>query len=159
MEQAAQDNSAELQTRLAREHATTGTPISRAATSTPALSSAAEGGFGKLSSIGNGQWRSTAGLIYGQGSVHGNRVQHVLAHAVPDPSKINHSVFVGSRTNLLSLIDEAWTARGAGVVQGNGNILYHVPLGRQVGTRGQTAIDIVIKKGTTSELVTAFPTL
>jgi hypothetical protein len=124
----------------------------------PPIAQAARGAFGRLTSIGSGQWRSTAGLVYGQGSVHGNRVQHVLEHAAPDPSKINHSVFIGGRNNVLSLLDEAWAVRGAGVVQGNGNILYHVPLGRQVGTAGQTAIDIVIKKGTMSEIVTGFPT-
>jgi len=38
-------------------------------------------------------WTSPAGLVYGHGSVHGNRVKHVLDHLVPNPSKPTHLIF------------------------------------------------------------------
>ncbi|SDC97429.1 hypothetical protein SAMN04488112_1252 [Melghirimyces thermohalophilus] len=116
------------------------------------------GGSGKLKSIGNGKWKSSAGLIYGQGSKHGNRVKHVLAHARPDPTKPKHSVFVGGRKKVLGLVDEAWSMRSKvkPVIQKNGNAVYNVPMGKQVGTQGEKTVRIVVRQGT-SEVITAFP--
>lgn len=105
----------------------------------------------------NRTWTSPAGLVYEQGSAHGNRVLHVLDHAVPNPSKPVHSVFNVSRSEVLGLLDEAWLARaGPGTVQKNGNRVWVVEMGRQVGTSGQTAIQIVVRDGT-SRIVTAYP--
>jgi filamentous hemagglutinin len=102
-------------------------------------------------------WTSVAGLVYGQGSIHGNRVLHVLAHTVPDPSKAAHSVFSVARNELIALIDEAWLARvGLGTLQSNGNRFWVVNMGRQVGTAGETSIKIVVKDGTT-DVITAYP--
>lgn len=120
------------------------------------VSSAARG-TGRLTSIGNGQWRSGAGLVYGQGSVHGNRVKHVLAHAAADASKPAHSVFNVARNRVLGLVDEAWAARGSHTIHpSSGNWNYRVDMGRVIGTEGQTAINISVRPGT-SEIITAFP--
>jgi len=84
-------------------------------------------GAGRLTSIGSGQWRSSAGLVYGQGSVHGNRVRHVLAHAAQDASKPAHSVFNVARNRVLGLVDEAWAARGSHTIHpSSGNWNYRV---------------------------------
>jgi filamentous hemagglutinin family protein len=105
----------------------------------------------------NRTWTSPGGLVYGEGSVHGNRVMHVLDHAVPNPSKPVHSVFNVDRREVIGLIDEAWSARtGPGILQSNGNRVWVVDMGRQVGTSGQTSIQIVVRDGTT-QVVTAFP--
>lgn len=103
-------------------------------------------------------WTSNAGLIYGQGSVHGDRVRHVLAHATPDPSKPHHSVFNVVEDNILDLVDDAWRSRSTvtPIVQPNGNAVYNIPMGKVVGTQGETKIRIVVKNGT-SEIITAFP--
>ena len=102
-------------------------------------------------------WTSPAGLDYGPGSVHGNRIKHVLEHATENPSKPIHSVFNAQRNQVLGLVDEAWVARtGPGTLQVTGNRVWVVDLGRQVGTVGQTAIQVVVRDGTT-RLITAFP--
>lgn len=111
---------------------------------------------GKLTSIGERLWESTAGLIYGADRAFGNRVQHVLAHTVPDPSKTVHSVFNVSRDKVLALVDEAWSMRGASV--GRNGRVFVVPMGRVVGTAGETAVRVVVKPGTT-EILTAYPVM
>ncbi|MCW0410579.1 hypothetical protein NB709_000455 [Xanthomonas sacchari] len=60
-------------------------------------------------------WTTPAGLEYGQGSVHGNRIKHVLDHAVPNPNKTTHSVFNVDRKQVLGLIDQAWLTKGSPV--------------------------------------------
>ncbi|GBF58729.1 hypothetical protein PbB2_02417 [Candidatus Phycosocius bacilliformis] len=102
-------------------------------------------------------WTSPAGLIYEQGSVHGNRIKHVLDHSTANPNKPVHSVFDAGRSDVLGLIDEAWTARsGPGILQKNGNRYWSVDMGRQVGTAGQTHVRIVVRDGTT-RVITSFP--
>lgn len=102
-------------------------------------------------------WTSPQGLVYGQGSAHGNRVKHVLDHATPNPNKPVHSVFNVDRNQVIGLVDEAWTKRvGPGTLQPNGNRVWTVEMGRQVGTNGQSSINLVIRDGTT-EVITAFP--
>lgn len=102
-------------------------------------------------------WTSPGGLVYGQGSAQGNRLLHVLEHTVPNPAKPVHSVFNVNRNQVVGLVDEAWAARsGPGVLQANGNRVWTVDLGRQVGTSGQTGVQIVVRDGTT-EVITAFP--
>lgn len=56
-----------------------------------------------------------AGLDYGQGSVQGNRVLHVLEHAEPNPAKTLHSVFSMDRKEILGAVDEAWLKKGSPV--------------------------------------------
>lgn len=102
-------------------------------------------------------WTSPGGLVYGEGSGQGNRVLHVLDHAAPNPSKPVHSVFNVDRNQVLGLVDEAWAARvGPGTLQANGNRFWVVDMGRQVGTGGQTSVQIVVRDGTT-QVITAFP--
>lgn len=82
----------------------------------------------------------------------------MLAHLTPDPGKPLHTVFNVNRNQLIALLDEAWAARqGTGIPQANGNTTYVIPIGRVVGTSGETSVTIVVRTGTTS-VVTAFPT-
>jgi len=97
---------------------------------------------------------SPAGLLYGQGSVHINRVDHVLAHGAPDPTKSQHSVFSADSAGILRLVDQAWMSRGANVPGDPG--AYIVQMGQTVGTAGETRIKIIVKPGTT-EIITAYP--
>ena len=101
-------------------------------------------------------WTSPGGLVYGQGSAQGNRVKHVLDHLVPNPSKSTHSIFNVDRTKLIGTIDEAFANRGAGVLQGNGNRMFEIDMGRIIGTNGETRIRLIIKEGT-NNVITAFP--
>lgn len=97
-------------------------------------------------------------MIYGQGSIHGNRVKHVLDHAAPNPNKPVHSVYNVPKDKVLSVVDEAWSKRSnvTPVVQGNGNAVYDIPMGRIIGTNGETTVRVVVKNGT-SEVITAYP--
>ncbi|RNB70857.1 hypothetical protein EDM52_16540 [Brevibacillus invocatus] len=114
--------------------------------------------YGKLKSLGNGAWQSSQGLIYEQGSIHGNRIQHVLAHAGPDPTKPLHTVFNVAKNDILPLVDEAWSLRGSVTpfVQNNGREVFNIPMGRVIGTNGEQIIRIVVEHGT-SKIVSAFP--
>ncbi|PRA85908.1 hypothetical protein CQ054_10585 [Ochrobactrum sp. MYb29] len=94
------------------------------------------------------------GGLYGPGSVHGDRVSHVLDHTTPDPNKATHTVFNAQGDDALALIDEAWSRKGAPVSGDPG--AYIVPMGRIVGTAGETNVRVVIKPGT-SEIITAYP--
>jgi LysM repeat protein len=99
-------------------------------------------------------WTSPAGLDYGPGSVHGNRVKHVLDHLVPNPSKPSHTMFNVERNQVLGLIDEAWAIRVAPLPSDPGAFV--VPMGRVIGTSGETSIKIIVRPGT-SKIVTAYP--
>jgi hypothetical protein len=99
-------------------------------------------------------WTTPSGLIYGQGSKHGNRVMHVLDHATVNLKKKMHSVFNVDRSKVLRLVDEAWIKRGSPLTGDAG--AYIIPMGRTVGTAGETSIKIVVRPGT-SEVITAFP--
>lgn len=114
--------------------------------------------WGQLTLLSNGNSKSTEGLEYGKGSKQGNRIAHVLEHAKEDLTKPKHSVFNVKDTEVLGLIDEAWSKR-TGVKpekQMNGNDVYNIPMGKDVGTKGEKLIRIVVKSGT-SEIVTGFP--
>lgn len=99
-------------------------------------------------------WTTPAGLDYGQGSVQGNRVLHVLEHAEPNPAKTTHSVFSMDRKEILGTIDEAWLKKGSPVLNDPG--AYVVPMGRAIGTSGETSIKIIVRPGT-SQVITAYP--
>jgi hypothetical protein len=101
-------------------------------------------------------WTSTGGLVYGQGSSHGNRVKHALDHCFPNPAKSNHIVFTPGRTKLISTIDEAFAKRGIGLAQANGNRKFDIDMGRVIGLNGETRIRIILRDGTYN-LITAFP--
>ncbi|SNT06757.1 hypothetical protein SAMN06265795_1133 [Noviherbaspirillum humi] len=102
----------------------------------------------------NQTWTTPAGLDYGPGSVHGNRVQHILDHAEPNPTKTTHIVFNVDRKEVLGLVDEAWLARGSPLPNDPG--AYVVPMGRAVGTAGETNIKIIVRPGT-NKIITAYP--
>jgi RHS repeat-associated protein len=109
---------------------------------------------GKLKAVGKDKWESSGGLIYGPDKKFGNRVLHVLAHTVPDASKPKHSVFNVGRRDVLGLVDEAWGMRGAPLPKDPG--AYVVPMGRTVGTAGETAVKIVVQPGT-NNVISAYP--
>ncbi|MCG3266591.1 hypothetical protein [Yoonia sp. I 8.24] len=104
----------------------------------------------------NGQryFESPGGLVYGPGSQHGDRLTHVLDHTQPNPNKTTHTVFNESGDRALALVDEAWTTRGIPVPGDPG--AYVVPMGRVVGTAGETNIRVIVKPGT-SEIISAYP--
>ncbi|MEE4996584.1 filamentous hemagglutinin N-terminal domain-containing protein [Pseudomonas alliivorans] len=102
----------------------------------------------------NRTWTTPAGLDYGQGSVQGNRVLHVLEHAEPNPAKTTHSVFSMDRKEILGAVDEAWLKKGSPVVGDPG--AYVVPMGRAIGTSGETSIKVIVRPGT-SQVITAYP--
>jgi len=99
-------------------------------------------------------WTTPAGIDYGPGSVHGNRVQHVLDHAVPNPNKTTHSVFIVDRAEILALVDEAWLVKGNPLPNDPG--AYLVPMGRVVGAAGETSVKIIVRPGT-NKIITAYP--
>lgn len=99
-------------------------------------------------------WTTPAGLEYGQGSVQGNRVLHVLEHAEPNPAKTTHSVFSMDRKEILGAVDEAWLKKGSPVVGDPG--AYVVPMGRAIGTSGETSIKVIVRPGT-NQVITAYP--
>ncbi|MNJ22668.1 hypothetical protein D3C77_170420 [compost metagenome] len=99
-------------------------------------------------------WTTPAGLDYGQGSVQGNRVLHVLEHADPNPAKTTHSVFSMDRKEILGAVDEAWLKKSSPVVGDSG--AYVVPMGRAIGTLGETNIKIIVRPGT-NQVITAYP--
>jgi len=132
---------------------------------------------GKLTLVSPGVWRSIGGLIYGTVKGTGqSRIEHVSEHLAlgfkKDKSgkllkdkdgnlvpKDKHSIFAIPPDKLLDTLDEAWAKKGLGkkVVQKSGRTAYEIDLGRPIGTSGETKILIVIEKGTTDEIVSAFP--
>ena len=110
----------------------------------------------KLQYNTNGTWSSKEGIIYGQGSKQGNRILHILEHMKPNPLKPTHTVFSVSKDEIISLIDEGWTKKGNGILQGNGNKIYEINMGRIIGTNGEDTL-IIITKGSSNEIVTAYP--
>ncbi|WP_246883803.1 hemagglutinin repeat-containing protein [Pseudomonas koreensis] len=99
-------------------------------------------------------WTTPAGLEYGRGTRQGTRINHVLEHAKPNPNKQNHTVFSMDRKEILGVVDEAWTKRGNPVANDPG--AYIVPMGRVVGTAGETNVKVVVIPGTNTVL-TAYP--
>ena len=86
--------------------------------------------------------------------MHGDRLTHVLDHTQPNPDKATHTVFNAQGNDALALVDEAWSLKGAPEVGDPG--AYIIPMGRVVGTTGETSIKVVVKPGT-NEIITAYP--
>lgn len=107
-------------------------------------------------------WVSPAGLRYGPdpSPKYDTRIDHVMAHTKPDPSKPKHSLFVEKdRTKLLALIDEAWKKRGPPNTQGQrgkGRDVYEINMNKKIGTKGERTIRVIVEEGT-SDMVTAYP--
>jgi hypothetical protein len=102
----------------------------------------------------DGEWKSPQGLIYGHDKKFGNRIQHVLAHASPDPNKITHSVFNVAKDKIPELVDEAWLKRSRPLASDPG--AYVIDMEKVIGTKGEEAIKIIVKPGT-AEIITAYP--
>lgn len=104
--------------------------------------------------LGDGVFQSPGGLAYGMGRGGEHRIDHVLAHATPNPNKANHTVF--SDPDVLGTVDEAWSRRGTPVPGDPG--AYVVDMGRVVGTAGETSIRVVVEAGSNPpRIVTAYP--
>jgi filamentous hemagglutinin len=67
-----------------------------------------------------------------------------------------HSVFNVGRNQVLGLVDEAWSMRGA--VAAGDLEAFVVPMGRSVGTTGETTVRIVVRPGT-NQIITAYPVM
>ncbi len=116
--------------------------------------------LGKLRYTGPSRWKSGAGLAYGPHPKHGNYVRHVLRHAerdyVREARGRAHSVFLGSRSDVLPTIDEAWIRRGRPArIEGN-DAVYEVEMGRVVGTQGEQRLRVVVKRDT-ADIASAYP--
>jgi hypothetical protein len=107
-----------------------------------------------LRSIGNNIWQSPGGLVYKPDKKFGNRLQHVLSHAVPNSTKGTHTIFSVPKNKILELIDEAWAMKGEALIADSA--AYEVEMGRIIGTKGESAIRIVVTPGTTN-IITAYP--
>ncbi len=116
-------------------------------------------GIPGLKYTGKATWQSKAGLKYGTNWKDNNSLKHILKHTKPNPSKAAHSVFKAKPKNVPSLIDEAWSKRipGSGIVQGNGRTKYSIPMEREIGTKGDDTLTIIIRENTKNDIVTAFP--
>ncbi len=111
--------------------------------------------FQKLKLIGDNEWQSPGNLIYGCDKKFGNNFHHVLSHTVPNPAKELHTVFSVSKDKIVELIDEAWALKENPLV--SDPVVYIVNMKRAIGTNGETAIRIVVKKAETAEIKTAYP--
>ena len=69
---------------------------------------------------------------------------------------MNHTVFNIKAKELLGMLDKAWKAKGAALPDDPG--AYIIPMGRVVGTQGETAIKLVTKPNT-SKVITAYPVM
>ena len=101
-------------------------------------------------------WKSKEGLVYGQGSKHGNRVEHVLAHTKPDPKKPIHSVFNVDKDKVLDLVDQAWSKRKNKVPGEPGAFI--ISMKKVIGANGERRIKIVVEPGT-DKVITAYPVI
>ncbi|MCI5049662.1 MAG: hypothetical protein MRY32_04945 [Rickettsiales bacterium] len=110
----------------------------------------------------DGFYTSDAGLRYGPdpNPKFASRIDHVMAHTLPDDTKPKHSIFVVKETSaLLSLIDEAWKKRGPPKNQGGGGRgrdVYTINMGQIIGESGQTHIRIVTEADS-ENVITAYP--
>ncbi|MDS1271788.1 PrsW family glutamic-type intramembrane protease [Lipingzhangella sp. LS1_29] len=107
------------------------------------------------------RYRSPSGLIFGPGAREGHRIDHILDHTRPNPSKPNHTVFNvgGDRTRALQIVDQAWSMRnthGRYLGQRRGNHNFVIDMGTQIGTRGETNV-LISTKNDMRTIVTAYP--
>ena len=116
-----------------------------------------EEGGGVLLPFGVDAWKSPGGIIYGYDRKFGNALNHILSHMTSNPTKINHTVFSISKDQIVALIDEAWAMRGNHlVVDPRAHI---IDMKRVIGTKGETAIRIIVRESGASEIITAYPVI
>ena len=111
--------------------------------------------FNNLKSIGNNIWQSPRGLIYGYDKKFGNTLNHTLAHMTPNSLKKTHTVFSIPKDKIVQLIDDAWMLKGEPLP--SDPFAYIIDMKKCIGTRGETAIKIIVKKPGTCEILTAYP--
>ncbi len=128
----------------------------------------------KFEKVGQDDLQSPEGLIYGMGPNREHRVDHVLRHAVDDPSRPVHSVFSGDRDDVLAIIDEAYRlvkqkspqARSQKSPDGDNRTEIVVDLKRSIGYRGGkngagdghpklSKVKLILEDS--NRLITAFP--
>ncbi|SHN29547.1 hypothetical protein [Chitinophaga sp. CF418] len=86
----------------------------------------------------------SSGLILRQGSKHGNRFSHFVAHFANDLKKGYHGVFkLRAKETVVEFLDEAWTLAKAGgskvaksVDLVDGRTIYIVDMGWALGYEG-----------------------
>jgi len=118
-------------------------------------------------------WESPKGLKYiinYNGNSNASRLNHVLSHASPDPTKLKHGVF-DDANDIFGTIDDGWEKvlnSSSDVIgntlQANGNRRITIEMGIRVGTESGTTntgmaltkIQIIIKDGT-DDVVSAYP--
>lgn len=117
------------------------------------------------------RFESPAGLIYGPSS-EGNRIDHVMRHAVDDPDRPQqHGVFdVQDKQGVLMLLDEAYEycqqkASNVSVSREGDRTVYTVNMGRRIGYVGGRigkqkqfpACEKIILVLTDRNVITAYP--
>ncbi|AMV16298.1 hypothetical protein [Planctomyces sp. SH-PL14] len=128
--------------------------------------------LGELKEVRKGVFRSTAGLVYRNGSVDGHRIDHVMRHGQDDLDKPVHGVFVGNREEIFALVDEGYQLtqkRGPPLVKKEtegDRTVYLIDMKRKVGYLGGQVgkrknhppcrlLQLVLEG---DEVITAFPT-
>jgi hypothetical protein len=102
--------------------------------------------------MGNGDFVSPAGLVYGPG-----KVDHVLNHTVQNLSRATHTVFSEVDPNkALALVDEAWTRRAQAITDPIETFKFTIPMGRAIGTNGETYIQMAVDPAT-NRILSAYP--
>lgn len=121
--------------------------------------------------LGRNRLQSPAGLIYAMGPGGEHRVDHVLRHAKDDPGRPVHSVFDGTREEILATIDEAWElaqkgGRGVQKSEQDGQTEYTIRMNRRIGYEGGRSgreknypdlmrLKLIIQDG--NRVITAYP--
>lgn len=100
-------------------------------------------------------WQSTGGIIYAYDRKFGNALNHILAHFIPNPAKVNHTIFSIPKEKIVALIDEAWTIKGNPLV--SDLRAYLIDMKKVIGTNGETALKIIVREPGTPEIITAYP--
>lgn len=127
-----------------------------------------------LHPIGDNLWKSGAGVLYGQDNAFGNRVIHVMNHAVDHLDRDLHGVFDAGPRGTLSVVDEGWqkiripnNPDVRSILHQKGVTTFEVNMGRRVGyvggyggaamgNPGVQFLRIAVRDGT-SEIITSFP--
>jgi hypothetical protein len=107
--------------------------------------------------LGGGKLQSPGGLIYGLDRKFGTKIDHVLAHTVPDASRATHTVFVEKDpAKVLALVDEAWAMQSKAIRDPADAFRLVFPMGRTIGTRGEKYLQIAVNPQT-KEILSAYP--
>jgi hypothetical protein len=117
-------------------------------------------------------FKSTAGLVYGRGSVDRHRLKHLMKHAKDDLSKPVHGVYASADVaQVTEWVDQAYMkgkegGKGVRLEEEGDRTVYTVDMGKKIGyvggevgkRKGQPAchfLRLVVQDG--NEVVTAFP--